>query len=104
MNTVTTGNSTKVDVGDTVTAVGNAGGSGGAPSVSTGRVTGKGRSILATDDQGAAQRLTGLIQMDAKIAPGESGGPLLDRESRVIGMITAGSVSYHFDTSTTRGG
>jgi S1-C subfamily serine protease len=103
LTTVSTGNSAKVSVGDNVTAVGNAGGAGGAPSVSSGRITGVGRSIVATDDQGAAQRLTGLLQMDAQIRPGESGGPLLDRESRVIGMITAGSLSFRFDTSTTRG-
>src|ERR1700752_380753 len=52
LTTVSTANSAKVSVGDSVTAVGNAGGAGGAPAVSSGRITGVGRAILATHDQG----------------------------------------------------
>jgi S1-C subfamily serine protease len=103
LRTVSTGNSAKVAVGDSVTAVGNAGGAGGAPKVSSGRITDTNTSILATDEQGAVQRLRQLLEMNAPIQPGESGGPLLDRNGRVIGMITAGSTSYRFDASANRG-
>jgi S1-C subfamily serine protease len=78
-------------VGDTVVAVGNAGGAGGTPSSSKGRIVGLGRSITASDGQGASERLTGLIQTSAELQPGDSGGPLVDTSGRVIGIDTAAS-------------
>src|SRR5262245_21493160 len=103
LRTVIAGKSSSVSVGDRVTAVGNAGGTGGTPAVSTGRITGKNASIFATDEQGSVQRLTQLLVMNAPIQAGESGGPLLDGSGRVLGMITAGSVSYRFSDTANRG-
>jgi S1-C subfamily serine protease len=76
-------------VGQVVTAVGNAGGTGALTS-SRGRITGVGRSISVGDDQGGAERLSGLIETDAGLEPGDSGGPLMSG-GKVIGMDTAAS-------------
>jgi len=76
-------------VGQVVTAVGNAGGSGSLTS-SRGRITGVGRSISVSDDQGGVERLSGLIETDAGLEPGDSGGPLMSG-GKVIGMDTAAS-------------
>jgi len=78
-----------VRVGATVTAYGNAGGAGGQPAVSPGKVTGLGKAITASDDQGGSERLTGLIRSDAQLEPGDSGGPLAGADGRVIGINTA---------------
>ena len=92
----TLGNSTSVKVGDRVTAVGNAGGVGGVPAAASGRVTALRQSITAVDDDGTSEQLTGLIQMNAALQPGDSGGPLFDRAGRVIGVDTAASSGFGF--------
>ena len=71
-------------VGDEVFAVGN-------PfritnSLSAGVVSGLGRSFKSPD---SGQFLTNLIQFDAAVNPGNSGGPLVDRNGEVVGIITA---------------
>jgi len=80
--------------GQKVVALGNALGKGGTPSVVSGRITGLGQSITASD-QGAAdaERLTGMIGHNAPIQPGDSGGPLVNTAGEVIGMNTAASDS-----------
>jgi S1-C subfamily serine protease len=84
--------SAAVRVGDTVVGVGNAGGTGGTPSAAAGTVTGVDQSITASDTDGSnPERLTGLIETDAAIQPGDSGGPLLDASDQAIGMDTAAS-------------
>lgn len=57
--------------------------------VSTGVISGLSRSIVAGGFTGEARRLTGLIQTDASIHRGNSGGPLLDISGRAIGINTA---------------
>ncbi len=79
-------------VGDSVTAVGNAGGDPTSTSAATGTVTALDRSITASDETGSdAEQLTGLIETDADVQAGDSGGPLLDAEGEVVGMDTAAS-------------
>jgi len=90
--TVTRGNSSAVALGDAVTAVGNAGGTGSLSSAA-GKVIGLARSIRAGDDQGRSESLTGLIETNAHVRPGDSGGALLDSGGRVVGMVTAASGS-----------
>jgi S1-C subfamily serine protease len=86
------GDSSTVHVGDSVTALGNAEGRGGAPAVANGQVTALGQSITASDQTGQAlENLSGMIQTSAPIQPGDSGGPLVNGDGRVIGMDTAAS-------------
>jgi S1-C subfamily serine protease len=86
------GDSSSVQVGDSVTALGNAQGRGGAPAVATGTVTALGQQISASDAAGQnAENLSGMIQTDAPIQPGDSGGPLVNGNGQVIGIDTAAS-------------
>lgn len=80
-----------VAVGDAVTAVGNAEG-GGVLLAADGTVTGLEESIT-TQAEGASsgESLTGLIEVDADVVSGDSGGPLLDDEGEVVGITTAAS-------------
>jgi S1-C subfamily serine protease len=90
--TVQFGDSSTAIVGDPVVAIGNALGLGGAPTVTQGIISATGRTITASDETGAnPETLRGLLQTDAPIAPGNSGGPLVDAADQVIGMDTAGA-------------
>jgi S1-C subfamily serine protease len=89
--TVTLGDSSELSLGDDVTAMGNAFGRGGPPTVTKGTVTDLHRSIVARDPSGGtAEHLPDVIQVDAEIHPGDSGGALLNEAGEVVGMITAG--------------
>jgi S1-C subfamily serine protease len=81
-------------VGDRVTAVGNAGGTG-ALSLKTGKVLAFGRAITVSDDAGGSNRLSGLIETSAPLRPGDSGGPLL-HNGKVIGIDAAASRDFVF--------
>ncbi|WP_024795770.1 S1C family serine protease [Tomitella biformata] len=96
------GDSASVDVGHLVVAVGNAGGTG-VLTTSPGTVTALNQSITAQDDNGRAEQLGGVIQIEAGIRPGDSGGPLLDATGRVIGINTAASKSADPDVPGGRG-
>ncbi len=88
--TVSFGDSSLVQVGDEVVAIGNALGLGGAPTVTQGIISAEGRSIQAGDtSSGTVETLTNMLQTDAAINPGSSGGPLVDTAGQVIGMTTA---------------
>jgi S1-C subfamily serine protease len=102
LSTVTLGNSSSVTVGQQVTALGNAEGKDGTPSVATGTVSSLGNTITAEDDgDGALEHLTDMIQTNANIEPGDSGGPLLNSSGQVVGMDTAASSSGSTGTGTT---
>lgn len=90
LSTVALGSSARVEVGEGVLAFGNSLGLGGTASVTSGTVSALGRSITATSETGAdAEHLSGMIETDAPIAPGNSGGPLVNDRGRVVGMNTA---------------
>jgi S1-C subfamily serine protease len=87
--TVKIANSSSVKVGDTVVAIGNAEDKPGKPSVSSGSVVALQQNILASDLGATSENLYGLIEINAPLEPGDSGGPLLNAKGQVIGMDTA---------------
>ena len=88
---VPVGNSSSVKAGQTIVALGNAGGQNKI-TAAAGRVTGLDQTITASDEAGSttSETLHGMIQVNADIQPGDSGGPLASTAG-VIGMDTAGS-------------
>jgi S1-C subfamily serine protease len=88
--TVTFANSSSVQVGDTVFAIGNALGRGGTPPATSGHVTALDQTITASEGRQSSETLNGMIQSDALIYQGDSGGALVNTAGQVIGMITAG--------------
>jgi len=85
--TVELGDSSSLEVGQTVIAIGNALGEF-SNTVSTGVISGLSRTVIA-GGAGNTEKLTNVIQTDASINPGNSGGPLLDSSGKVIGINTA---------------
>jgi len=83
--TVQLGDSDSLEVGDAVVAIGNALGIAGNPTVTSGIVSGLGRTVRIS----SRETLIDAIQTDAAINPGNSGGPLVDVNGRVIGINTA---------------
>jgi len=97
LKTVSLGNSATAAAGQSVVAIGNAGGKGGTPSVVTGQITAVNQSITASDQgSGTTEQLSGLIEDNADIQPGDSGGPLLNSYGQVIGIDTAASSGTGF--------
>jgi len=79
-----------VAVGDAVTGVGNARGAGGTPAASPGTVTAINQTITTeADGVAASETLTGLIETNADIRSGDSGGPLFNAGDQVVGIDTA---------------
>lgn len=86
---VTFGDSSNLQVGQFVVAIGTALGEF-KNTVTTGVISGLGRAITAGDQfQGYVENLNNVIQTDAAINPGNSGGPLADSKGNVIGINTA---------------
>jgi len=77
-----------VKVGQTVIAIGNALGRF-TNSVTKGVISGIGRGITAGSSYGNYQRLDNVLQTDAALNPGNSGGPLLNLSGQVIGVNVA---------------
>lgn len=86
---MTLGSAGDLAIGEPVVAVGNPLGLPGGPTVTTGIVSALDRRLA----MGLQQELVGLIQTDAPIAPGSSGGALIDASGRLIGITTAIAVS-----------
>jgi S1-C subfamily serine protease len=79
------GNSSKLEVGDPVIAIGNP--FGLTDTLTTGIVSGVGR--LLPSEGAAGFSIPNAIQTDAPINPGNSGGPLLNMQGQVVGINTA---------------
>jgi len=93
LTTVPIGNSSSVKAGNAVVAMGNAEGQGHV-TAAAGHVTALNTTITASDEAGSTstETLHGMIQTNANIMPGDSGGPLAS-SAGVIGMDTAGNDS-----------
>lgn len=83
------GSTTELAIGDPAIAVGNPLGLTGGPSVTVGVVSAFDRRVQTSIDS----ELFGMLQTDAPITRGSSGGALVDREGRLIGITTAIGVS-----------
>jgi S1-C subfamily serine protease len=88
--TITFGDSTALKVGDSVLAIGNALGRGGSPRVTQGNITALDQTITASEGRSQPEMLSGMIESDADIYPGDSGGAVVNASGQVVGMITAG--------------
>jgi len=97
--TVELGDSDNLQVGQTVVAIGNALGRFDN-TVTVGVISGIGRGVTASDSLGIrSETLENVIQTDAALNPGNSGGPLLDLSARVIGInfaVTEGAQNIGF--------
>ena len=104
LKTVQVGDSSKVTLGTGVVALGNAGGKGGS-TVTAGTITALGRTITASDS-GSGQNtetLHNMLQTNAPIAEGDSGGALANGAGQVIGMNTAANSQSLGGTGTAQG-
>jgi S1-C subfamily serine protease len=84
------GDSTQLQVGDWVVAIGNALALPGGPTVTQGVVSALGRTVQEPGDQPntSGPFLFNAIQTDAPINPGNSGGPLVNLDGQVVGINT----------------
>ena len=87
LHAVTIGNADQLRVGQLVVAIGNPMGFSG--SVTSGVVSGLGRSLATADGNGHRRFIEDVIQTDAALNPGNSGGALADSQARLIGVNTA---------------
>src|SRR4030081_2589624 len=87
LEAVPIGNADQLRVGQLVVAVGNPMGFSG--SVTSGVVSGLGRSLATADGNGHRRFIEDVIQTDAALNPGNSGGALADWQARLIGVNTA---------------
>ncbi len=86
---ISLGSSDRMSVGDPAVAVGNPLGLDGGPSLTVGVLSAFDRQVQT----GASEILYGMLQTDAPITQGSSGGALVDEQGRLIGITTAVGVS-----------
>jgi len=97
LKAVTLGDSSHLQMGMPVLAIGNEAGQGGSPTVAPGVISSLDRTIVASDQtSGLTETLHDMMQTNADIRPGDSGGPLADAAGQVIGIDTAagGNIVY----------
>lgn len=89
LSPISIGSASSLSIGEPTVAVGNPLGLSGGPTVTTGIVSALDRRLEVT----VGETLYGLVQTDAPIAPGSSGGALVDSAGQLIGITTAIAVS-----------
>ncbi len=100
LKVVQVGNSAQVTLGTPVLALGNAEGQGGTPALAEGIINSLNKTISPTDEStGATETLHGMLQTNADIVSGDSGGPLANSAGQVIGMDTANASSSQGSSS-----
>lgn len=98
------GNPSLIVRGSVVSTVGNVGGVGGTPTITSGIITALDQSIVAYDSvAGVDEHLSGLFETNALLQPGDSGGPLVDAGGGVIGIDTAAVVDADPSATTNEG-
>jgi S1-C subfamily serine protease len=101
--TVSFGNSSQVRVGIPVLALGNAEGKGGA-TPALGAISALNRSIKASDEgSNTIEDLNHMLQTNAQIQQGDSGGALANNAGQVIGMVTAANTAADGQSGGTMG-
>ena len=86
--------------GHPVLALGNAEGQGGLPTLAQGTINSLDKTISPTDEStGATETLRGVLQTNANVVSGDSGGPLANAAGQVIGMDTANASSSQGSSS-----
>jgi S1-C subfamily serine protease len=99
----TFGDSSQVSLGTQVLALGNAEGHGGATPAS-GIINALDRSIQASDQgSNSTENLNHMLQTNARVQQGDSGGALANNAGQVIGMITAANTSTSSQGGTSGG-
>ncbi len=88
------GDSDSLIVGEPVVAIGNPGGAQFAGTVSTGIVSAINRGVSIYDDNGMLQKKMTVIQTNATVNGGNSGGPLINGNGEVIGVVTMKLSNY----------
>jgi S1-C subfamily serine protease len=103
LHTIPVGSSASLKTGQTVIAMGNAEGQS-MIIPATGRITALNQTITASNRGGSvtSETLHGMIETNADIVSGDSGGPLANTSGQVIGMDTAGN-SVRFQSQSTAG-
>lgn len=95
--TLKLGNSARIRIGDDIVGIGNALGKY-ADSVSIGNIISLRQKVIVLGI-GTRDEYRGLIQTSAKLYPGDSGGPLLNKEGNVIGINTATTIGTEGSSS-----
>jgi S1-C subfamily serine protease len=94
LSSVRLGDSNAVAIGGAVVAVGNAGGRGGPATITTGAVTALDQTVTAAGEATTTtETLRHLIEVDAPLQPGESGGPLYNARGEVVGIDSIGAAT-----------
>ncbi|HWW44921.1 MAG TPA: trypsin-like peptidase domain-containing protein [Acidimicrobiia bacterium] len=91
--TITPAKAAPLLIGQPVVAIGNALGQGGTPSATGGVVAAVNQTVTASDNGQNPETLHGMIQTDAPIQPGDSGGPMVNPSGQVVGMDTAATTN-----------
>ena len=87
----------QAQVGDAVTAVGNAGGTG-TSTAAAGTISSLTSSVTAASEgSSGTETLASMIETTADVVSGDSGGPLFDAEGEVVGIDTAASTGSEID-------
>lgn len=91
------GDAAQLTEGEPVVALGNSRGTRAPLTREVGSVTGFGRTVNAEDAlTGSSEELTGLIEFEAPVRAGDSGGPVVDSSGQVVGITTAATVNFRF--------
>ncbi len=95
LRTAALGDSSTLSIGEPVVALGNASGSARPLTHEAGAIAAFDRTISAQDElTGSSNQVSGLIEFDAPVRAGDSGGPMINALGQVMGVTTAATVTF----------